>query len=108
MTRRLVFKHTIEGLFTRAYGGQIPPPLEAQFRDMGLYAPAVDAEVFGRAFQLLRDEAHRGIDTAAAERQMGARFLACYFETAMGGLVKVLMKVLSVDQALARVPKSLN
>lgn len=107
MTRRLVFKHTVEGLFVRAYGGQIPPGLEKQFRDMGLYAPAVDAEVFGRAFHLLRDEVHRGVDTAAAERQMGARFLAGYFETAMGGLVKMMMKLLSVDQALARVPKSL-
>ena len=107
MTRRLVFKHTIEGLFTRAYGGQIPPALEAQFRDMGLYSPAVDAEVFGRAFQLLRDEVHSGVDTFTAERQMGARFLAGYFETAMGGLVKVMIKLLSVDQALARVPKSL-
>lgn len=107
MTRRLVFKHTVEGLFTRAYGGQIPPSLDAQFREMGLYAPAVDAEVFGRAFHLLRDEVHRGLEPAAAERQMGARFLAGYFETAMGGLVKVMLKVLSVDQALARVPKSL-
>ena len=107
MTRRLVFKHTIEGLFTRAYGGQIPPAVEGQFREMGLYAAAVDAEVFGRAFQLLRDEVHHGLDTATAEREMGARFLAGYFETAMGGLVKVMIKLLSVDQALARVPKSL-
>ncbi len=107
MTRRLVFKHTVEGLFTRAYGGKTSPTLKAQFREMGLHAPAVDAEVFGRAFQLLRDEVHRGVDPATAEREMGACFLAGYFETAMGGLVRVMMKLLSVDQALARVPKSL-
>ncbi len=107
MTRRLVFKHTVEGLFTRAYGGKISPALEAKFREMGLHAPAVDAEVFGLAFQLLRDEVHRGVDPATAEREMGTRFLAGYFETAMGGLVRVMMKLLTVDQALARVPKSL-
>lgn len=107
MARRLVFKHTVEGLFVRAYGAQVPAALQAKFRELGLFAPSVDAEVFGQCFQLLRDAVLPGVDPAAAERQMGARFLAGYFDTAMGGLVKVMLKMLSVEKALARVPQSL-
>lgn len=105
--RRLVFKHTIEGLFVRAYGAQVTPPLKEQLRAMGLEGAAVDAEIFGKAFALLRDAVHPGVEPALAERQMGARFLAGYFETAMGGLVKMMLKLLSVEKALARVPQSL-
>jgi uncharacterized protein (TIGR02265 family) len=107
VTRRLVFKHTVEGLFTRAYGDKVTPLLREQFRSMGLDAPAVDAEAFGRAFMLLRDAVHPGVEPSAAERQMGARFLAGYFDTTMGSLVRVMLKVLSVEKALSKVPQSL-
>jgi uncharacterized protein (TIGR02265 family) len=107
MSRRLVFKHTIEALFGRAYGAQLTPALKEQFRALGLDAAAVDAESFGKAFFLLRDAVYPGIEPSQAERQMGTRFLSGYFETAMGGLVKVMLKLLSVEKALGRVPQSL-
>ncbi len=107
MARRLVFKHTIEGLFTRAYGAQLTPALKARLQELNIWGPAVDAEVFGQAFIALRDTVYPGVDPAHAERQMGARFLSGYFDTAMGGLVKMMLKLLSVEKALGRVPQSL-
>lgn len=107
MSRRLVFKHTIEGLFTRAYGAQLTTALKDDFRRLGLEGAAVEAETFGKAFVLLRDAVHPGIEPTLAERQMGARFLSGYFETAIGGLVKVMLKLLPVEKALMRVPQSL-
>jgi uncharacterized protein (TIGR02265 family) len=107
VTRRLVFKHTIEGLFGRAYGSQLTPALEALLTPLGLGAAAVDAERFGEGFALLRDAVYPGVKPAIAERQMGARFLSGYFDTAMGGLVKAMLRLLSVEKALGRVPQSL-
>ena len=107
VSRRLVFKHTIEGLFTRAYGAQVTPALKEEFRRLGLEGAAVEAEAFGKAFVLLRDAVHPGIEPNVAERQMGERFLAGYFETAIGGLVKMMLKLLPVEKAVMRVPQSL-
>jgi uncharacterized protein (TIGR02265 family) len=105
--RRLVFKHTVEALFDRAFGRDVKPELREQFRALGLFSPAIDAELFGRCFATLRDHVRPGVPLAQAEREMGQRFLASYFETAMGAMVGVWLKVLSVEQALQRAPQSL-
>jgi uncharacterized protein (TIGR02265 family) len=107
MPRRLVFRHTVEGLFQKAYGPQLSISLKKTLKELGLESPAVDAEAFGKAFGLLRDAAHPGIETSRAEREMGARFLKGYFETTMGNLTKMMLKLLSVESALSRVPQSL-
>jgi uncharacterized protein (TIGR02265 family) len=102
-----VFRHTVEALFDRSFGRDVKPELREQFRAQGLFAPAIDAELFGRCFVLLRDHVRPGVPVAQAERELGERFLASYFETTMGAMVGVLLKVLSVEQALARAPQSL-
>jgi uncharacterized protein (TIGR02265 family) len=107
MTRRLVFKHTVEGLFERAYGSQLSSQQRARFLEVGLFGPTVSAEVFGQAFAELRDTVFAGVPHAQAERTMGERFLDGYFDTAMGGLVKVMLRLLSPEKALHRVPQSL-
>lgn len=103
---RLVFAHTIEGLFVRAYGKLLGPELTATLKERGLdvakIPQAVDAQVFGDAFKLVRDTLHRGDPSDAPDRAMGRRFLDAYFETVMGGLVRFALRMTSTDAVLLR------
>jgi uncharacterized protein (TIGR02265 family) len=109
--KRLVFRHTTEGLFLRAFGEVLTPALRAELKGLGLSldppAAAVDATAFGAAFARLREAAFPGRPPAEAESLMGERFLDGYFDTVMGGLVKAMLKLLPVERALERVPQSL-
>lgn len=109
--RRLVFRHTTEGLFIRAYGSELPAETRATLEALGLDlkrpTAAMDAEVFGKAFGVLREALFKGIPPATADALMGERFLDGYFSTVMGGLVKTVIKLLPVEKALERVPESL-
>ncbi len=107
MPRRLVFAHTVEGLFGRAYGEQLSPEQRERFQTLGLFGPTVDAEKFGEAFALLRDLVQPGVEVQVAETRMGRFFVAGYFETTMGALLKVLFRFLPLDKALMRVPQAL-
>jgi hypothetical protein len=40
--RRLVFRHTVEGLFVRAYGEKVTPALRERFKAVGLDLKEVD------------------------------------------------------------------
>ena len=105
--RRLVFRHTVEGLFERAYGERIGPELAQQLSAFPLKSPTLDAALFGQAFAVLRDGLFPGVPAAEAEKQMGERFLEGYFETVLGGLVKTMLRLLPVEKAIARIPQSL-
>lgn len=103
---RLVFAHTAEGLFVRAYGKHLGPELTERLRAMGLdvakLPASIDAKLFGDAFRLLRDTLHPGDASDGPDRAMGQRFLDSYFETVMGSLVRLALRMVPTDKALLR------
>ena len=111
-TKRLVFRHTVEGLFGVAFGDAITPALKEKLREKGLdldrLAAAYPAEVYGAAFHLLREHVHPGVDEQTAGIAMGERFLEGYFSTVMGSLLKTILRVLPVQSVVERTPKSLE
>lgn len=104
--RRLVFRHTVEGLFVRAYGARVTPELHERFRSLGLdldaIPTAVDAEVYRQAYELLRERLHPGVTPHEADVLMARGFIDGYFETIIGQLTKMMVRVLPVEKHIER------
>lgn len=104
--RRLVFRHTVEGLFVRAYGEKVTPALRERFKAVGLDLNAlpatVDANVYLAAYELLREHLHPSVPPAEADVMMARGFIDGYFETVIGQLTKMMVRVMPVEAHIER------
>jgi uncharacterized protein (TIGR02265 family) len=106
MERRLVFRHTVEGLFLRAFGPAMTPAFRESLQRIGLdldaIPTAIDAHLYRTAYELLRAQIHPGLPPDEADVQMARRFIDGYFETVIGQLTRMMVKVLPVETHIER------
>lgn len=109
---RLVFRHTVEGLFKVAFKNDVTPELKRALATVGIdlenLPSTCTAEAYGAGFELLRKAVYPSLPEAEASELMGGRFLDGYFSTAMGGVVKTLLRFMPVEKVVERAPTALD
>ncbi len=111
MTDKLIFDHTIEGLFLKGLTGQVTPRLKEKLRQAGLdldrpLLPAYPFEVWRKCIGLTADELFPGLPEQEAWRRLGERLVEGYRETVMGSAMFTLLKVLGPRRTLQRAQKN--
>lgn len=106
---RRVFNHAVTGLFVKAFGAKVTPPLKAKFKELGLdldrIPMALEASVFSACFDELRAALFPGRSADEAGREMGRAFLDAYFDTTMGALQRTMLKLVPTDRVVERAPE---
>ncbi|HEX8701438.1 MAG TPA: DUF2378 family protein [Myxococcaceae bacterium] len=111
MADKLVFDHTVEGLFLRGLNGQVTPRLKEKLRQAGLdldrpLLPAYPFEVWKRCIGLAAQELFPEASEPEAWRRLGERLVEGYRETVMGSAMFTLLKVLGPRRTLERAQKN--
>jgi uncharacterized protein (TIGR02265 family) len=111
MTDKLVFDHTIEGLFLRGLSGQVTPRLKEKLRQAGLdldrpLLPAYPFDVWMKCIGLAAHELFPGTPEPEAWRRLGERLVEGYRETVMGSAMFTLLKLLGPRRTLHRAQKN--
>jgi uncharacterized protein (TIGR02265 family) len=111
MSERLVFSHTVEGLFTRGLSGRVTPGLKEQLRKEGLdldrpLLPAYPLETWSRCMALAASTLYPGEPQEVALRKLGERMIEGYLETAMGRAMFGVLKLLGPQRTLGRMQKN--
>ena len=113
MADRLVFDHTVEGLFMRGLAGQMTPRLKEQLRLAGVelerkLMPAYPFETWAACIAVAARELYPDRPEPEAWRLLGERMVEGYRETAVGGSMFALLKALGPRRMLARAQQSLR
>ncbi|HEX8819399.1 MAG TPA: DUF2378 family protein [Archangium sp.] len=113
MSERLVFAHTVEGLFRRGLSGRIPPGLKEQLRQAGLdlerpLLPAYPLETWFQCVALAAETLYPGEPRDLALRRVGERMVDGYLETTMGSAMFGLLRLLGPQRTLGRMQKNLR
>jgi uncharacterized protein (TIGR02265 family) len=111
MSERLVFAHTVEGLFRRGLSGRISPELKEQLRQAGVdldrpLMPAYPLETWLRCVSLTAQALYPGESRELALRHVGERMVDGYLETTMGSAVFGLLRLLGPHRTLGRMQKN--
>lgn len=111
MSERLVFAHTVEGLFGRGLVGRISPQLKEQLRRAGLdldrpLLPAYPLETWSRCISLAAEALYPGDSRESALRKVGERMIDGYLETTLGGAMFGLLRLLGPHRTLGRMQKN--
>lgn len=107
VANRLIFEHSVEGLFKRGLGGRVTPALKAQLREAGVdldkpLLPAYPWDTWVRAVGVAAKGLHPGEPPEVAWRLMGERMVEGYRETALGGAMFGMLKLLGPKRMLWR------
>jgi uncharacterized protein (TIGR02265 family) len=104
---KVVFEQTIEGLFVRALGPRLTPPLRARLKAVGIdidarLLPAYPFATWMKGLELVARELYpdRTIDDAMF--QIGTDFLNGYRETFLGRAVLGMIRALGPNRTLKR------
>ncbi len=111
MSERLIFSHTVEGLYTRGLQGRVTPALKEQLRKEGLdldkpLLPAYPLETWARCVRLTATALHPGEPEELALRKVGERTIEGYLETPMGRAMFGVLKLLGPQRTLGRMQKN--
>lgn len=111
MADKLIFDHTIEGLFMRGLTGQVTPRLKEKLRQAGLdlsrpLLPAYPVDVWMRCIGLTAQELYSTTPDTEAWRRLGERMVEGYRETVMGSAMFTLLKILGPRRTLERAQKN--
>ena len=106
-SEEVVFSHSVEGLFTRALGGEVPPALQEQLRGLGLdlgkkLMPAYPVRVWNQVLEATVHALYPGDPMPKAARLIGERMMHGYRATLVGGAVLALAKIIGPRRALLR------
>jgi uncharacterized protein (TIGR02265 family) len=107
MNERLVFEQTIEGLYKRALGGNLPGSLKEQLRREGLdldrkLLPAYPVETWEKCLTLTARAFYPGKPDAEAMKLLGERHIAGFHETMLGRALFGVLKLLGPRRRLSR------
>ena len=106
-SEQVVFSQSVEGLFTRALGGEVPPTLQDQLRGMGLdlgksLLPAYPVPVWNQVLEATAHALYPGDPVQKSARLLGERMMHGYRATLVGGAVLALAKIIGPRRALLR------
>jgi uncharacterized protein (TIGR02265 family) len=106
-SEQVVFAHSVEGLFVRALGGEVPPALADQLRGLGIdlskkLLPAYPVALWNRVLEATAQTLYPGEPFDQAGRQLGARMMEGYRATLVGQAVLALAKIIGPRRALLR------
>lgn len=107
MPERLVYEHTVEGLFVRGLAGRIPPAVKERLRQAGLdldarLLPTYPFETWVRCVAIAAEALHPGQPEAVSWRALGERMVDGYRETFTGRLMFRVLQLLGPQRLVAR------
>lgn len=107
MSDKVVFNHTIEGLFVKALGARWSPKAKTRLREAGLdldkpLLPAYPFEVWMTVLRVASEELFPGEPVDSAMRKLGESFMDGYQTTLLGRAVLGMMTVLGPKRTLLR------
>lgn len=107
VANRLVFEHSVEALFVRGLTGRVSPTLKAQLREAGVdldrpLLPAYGWDTWVRGVGVVARGLHPGEPQEVAWRLMGERMVEGYRETALGGAMFGMLRLLGPKRMLGR------
>jgi uncharacterized protein (TIGR02265 family) len=113
MSERLVFAHTVEGLFKRGVSGRLSSELKERLRQAGLdlerpLMPAYPLETWFQCVSLTARALYPEDSEELALRKLGERMVDGYLETTMGSAMFGLLRLLGPQRTLGRMQKNLR
>lgn len=104
---QVVFAHTVEGLFLRALGGQVPPALREQVRELGIdltrkLLPAYPVLTWNQVLEATLAALYPGEPVPQAARKLGERMMDGYRNTLVGQALLALARIIGPRRALLR------
>lgn len=110
--QRLVFSHTVEGLFAQAMKGRVTDRLKARLKSEAQLdldkkiEPAIPLTRWNRCVELCAEELFGELPLEAALQKIGYLHTRGYFETFIGRALSGVLKVIGPARALARMDRS--
>jgi len=111
-TEKVVFDHTVEGLFLKALGKRLTPRIKERLREVGIdlqakrLQPAYPFDSWMAALRIAADEVFPGVPEDRAMFQVGELMIAGYQQTVMGKALLGMMRVLGPRRILQRAQQS--
>lgn len=104
---QVVFAQSVEGLFIRALGGEVPPGLREKVRTLGIdltkkLLPAYPVRVWNEVLVEAIAVLYPGQPLPQAARLLGERMMDGYRNTLVGQAVLALAKIIGPRRALLR------
>lgn len=113
MEQRLMFTHTVEALFRRAFPGGVPARCRERLRQVGLdldrpLLPAYPVQVWTAALEVTVAELFPALTREEAYRELGRLMVTGYAQTAIGRAMFSLSALLGPRQTLRRINRQLR
>jgi uncharacterized protein (TIGR02265 family) len=106
---KLVFAHTVEGLFKRVLGPKATPQLKAELAALGLTGPVdVEQERWVSALKVVVRHLYPGVPPDEAYFRLGRELIAGYEETLLGRAAMGMMRLLGPQRTVRRVMVNLR
>ncbi|NMO22096.1 DUF2378 family protein [Pyxidicoccus fallax] len=107
MPEKLVFEHTLEGLFVRGLMGRVTPVLRARLRKVGVdldrkLQPAYSFETWCSAVQVAAREVHPDVPDEVGYGLLGERMVDGYRETVLGRAAFGVIQLLGPRRGVSR------
>jgi uncharacterized protein (TIGR02265 family) len=105
--QKVVFAHTVEGLFVQALSDTLSPAAKERLKAAGLdlsraFAPAYPEEQFHRWVRIAAEEVHPGVPSGEALQRVGESLVTGYEKTLMGKAVMATVRLLGPKRMLER------
>ncbi|QDE66114.1 hypothetical protein BHS09_03365 [Myxococcus xanthus] len=107
MPEKLVFEHTLEGLFVRGLGARVTPVLRERLREVGVdlerkLQPAYSFETWCSAVRVAARELHPDVPDDVGYALLGERMVDGYRETVLGRAAFGVIQLLGPRRCVSR------
>ncbi|MFP2932093.1 DUF2378 family protein [Pyxidicoccus sp. 3LG] len=107
MPEKLVFEHTLEGLFVRGLVGRVTPALRERLREVGVdldrkLQPAYGFDTWCSAVQIAARELHPDVPDERGYGLLGERMVDGYRETVLGRAAFGVIQLLGPRRGVSR------
>lgn len=110
---RLVFSHTVEGLFLRALKPRLTQRLRDRLAreagvDLNKLKPGYSLREWDAAVNVAAEELHPGAPNEEAFELLGAALTQGYFDTVIGSAMAAMLRLIGPARAVRRIERSLR